>query len=102
MPAAQPPISLDQALAAFAAIGLEKPYDIALPQGPKGAFTATTHLARVEETRTVYLDEYSGKVLGDVGFTQYGPAAKAIEWGSPCIRGRNTARSIATSCWQAA
>ena len=81
MPAAQPSISIDQALAAFAAMSLEKPYDIALPQGPKGAFTATTHPARVEETRTVYLDQYSGKVLGDVGFAQYGPAAKAIEWG---------------------
>ncbi|MGH6821142.1 MAG: PepSY-associated TM helix domain-containing protein, partial [Methylocella sp.] len=81
IPAAQPPITLDQALAAFAAIGLEKPFDIALPQGPKGAFTATTHPGRVEETRTVYLDQYSGKVLGDVGFAQYGPAAKAIEWG---------------------
>lgn len=80
-PAARPSIPLDQALAAFAAIGLERPYDIALPQGPKGAFTATTHPPRVEETRTVYLDQFSGKVLGDVGFAQYGPAAKAIEWG---------------------
>jgi uncharacterized iron-regulated membrane protein len=81
MPSAQPPITLDQALAAFAAMGLEKPYDIALPQGPRGAFMATTHPARVEETRTVYLDQYSGKVLDDVGFARYGMAAKAIEWG---------------------
>lgn len=88
VPAVQPPISLDQALAAFAAIGLEKPYDVALPQGPKGAFTATTHPARVEETRTVYLDQYSGRVLGDVGFSQYGPAAKAIEWGIAVHQGQ--------------
>jgi uncharacterized iron-regulated membrane protein len=81
MPAPRPSITLDQALAAFAAIGLEKPYDIALPQGPNGAFTATSRPPRVEETRTVYLDQYSGKVLGDVGFSHYGPAAKAIEWG---------------------
>ena len=59
MPAARPSISLDQAVAAFATMGLEKPYDIALPQGPKGAFTATTDPPRVEETRTVYLDQYS-------------------------------------------
>jgi hypothetical protein len=88
MPAARPSIALDQALAAFAAVGLEKPYDIALPQGPKGAFTATSHPPRVEETRTVYLDQYSGKVLGDVGFAQYGPAAKAIEWGIAVRRKR--------------
>jgi uncharacterized iron-regulated membrane protein len=74
MPAARPSITVDQALAAFAAMGLEKPYDISLPQGPKGAFTATSHPPRD-------LDQYSGKVLGDVGFAQYGPAAKATEWG---------------------
>jgi uncharacterized iron-regulated membrane protein len=88
MPAARPSITIDQALAAFAAMGLEKPYDIAIPQGPKGAFTATSHPARVEETRTVYLDQYSGKVLGDVGFAQYGPAAKAIEWGIAVHQGQ--------------
>ena len=88
MPAAQPSITLDQALAAFAAIGLEKPFDIALPQGPKGAFTATMRPARVEDTRTVYLDQYIGKVLGDVGFSQYGPAAKAIEWGIAVHQGQ--------------
>lgn len=88
MPAARSSISLDQALAAFAAIGLEKPYDIALPSGPKGAFTATSRPPRVEETRTVYLDQYSGKVLGDVGFAQYGPAAKAIEWGIAVHQGQ--------------
>ncbi len=86
MPAAQPSITLDHALAAFAAIGLEKPYD--MPQGPEGAFTATTHPARVEENRTVYLDQYSGEVLGDVGFAQYGPAAKAIEWGIAVHQGQ--------------
>jgi uncharacterized iron-regulated membrane protein len=68
-------------LASFIAAGLEKPYSISFPSGPKGAFTATTHPSRVEATRTVYLDQYSGKILGNVGFAQYGPAAKTIEWG---------------------
>jgi uncharacterized iron-regulated membrane protein len=62
-------------------MGVKKPFSVALPQGRKGAYTATSRPNRVEETRTVYLDQYSGRVLGDVGFAQYGPAAKAIEWG---------------------
>ena len=101
-PAARPSISLDQALAAFAAMGLEKPYDIALPQGPKGAFTATTGPPRVEETRTVYLDQYSGKVLGDVAFANTGRPRSRSNGTSMCIKDRNTARSTAMSCWQAA
>ena len=74
-------ILLDEALASFTSLGLQKPFTIALPSGPKGAFTASFRPNRVEETRVVYLDQYSGKVLGDTGFAQYGPAAKAIEWG---------------------
>lgn len=31
----------------------------------------------------------SGKVLGDVGFAQYGPAAKAIEWGVAVHQGQD-------------
>ena len=36
----------------------------------------------------VYLDQYSGKVLGDVGFKDWGPAAKAIEWGIAVHQGQ--------------
>lgn len=81
-------ITLDQALAAFAGMGVKKPFSVALPSGPKGAYTATSRPNRVEETRTVYLDQYSGKVLGDVGFAQYGPAAKAFERGIAVHQGQ--------------
>ncbi len=78
-PTARAAIPLDQALAVFADMGVRKPFSIALPSGPTGAYTATSRPNRVEETRTVYLDQFSGTVLGDVGFAQFGPAAKAIE-----------------------
>ncbi|MGH6868428.1 MAG: PepSY-associated TM helix domain-containing protein, partial [Methylocella sp.] len=87
-PTKQAAITLDQALAVFADMGVQKPFSVALPSGPKGAFTATSRPSRVEETRTVYLDQYSGKVLGDVGFAQYGPAAKSIEWGIAVHQGQ--------------
>jgi uncharacterized iron-regulated membrane protein len=80
--------TVDQALVVFTDIGLAKPFSVALPQGPKGGYTATSRPNRVEETRTVYLDQYSGKVLGDVGFAQYGLAAKAIEWGIAVHQGQ--------------
>ena len=74
-------IALDQAVAILDGLGLQKPYSIDLPNGPKGAFIASAHSDNLETMRVVYLDQYSGAVLGDVGFAQFGPAAKAIEWG---------------------
>ncbi|MGH6834038.1 MAG: PepSY-associated TM helix domain-containing protein [Methylocella sp.] len=87
-PTAQAAITLDQALAIFANMGVRKPFSVALPSGPKGAYMASSRPNRVEDTRTVYLDQYSGKVLGDVGFAQYGPAAKAFEWGIAVHQGQ--------------
>ncbi len=77
----QPVIGLDQALAIVTDLGLQRPFNVALPSGPKGAYTAISRPDRAEQSRTIYLDQYTGIVLGDVGFAQYGPAAKAIEWG---------------------
>jgi uncharacterized iron-regulated membrane protein len=37
--------------------------------------------ARLSLTRVDYVDQYSGAILADMGFAQFGPAAKVIEWG---------------------
>lgn len=82
------PISIDRAAAIFRAHGLAPSASIGLPDGPKGAYTATWRPDRVEDTRVIYLDQYSGKILGDVGFKDWGPAAKAIEWGIAVHQGQ--------------
>jgi uncharacterized iron-regulated membrane protein len=74
-------IGLDAAIEAMTARGLEKPFAVALPVGPKGAYVGTARPPQVERTRTLYVDQFDGKILADVGFADYGPAAKAIEWG---------------------
>lgn len=79
---------LDQAVATFARIGLKMPFTVTLPEGPDGAYAADYRPDRVEDSRTVYLDQYSGKVLGDVGFKDWGPGAKAIEWGIAVHQGQ--------------
>jgi uncharacterized iron-regulated membrane protein len=81
-------IGVDRAAAIFHALGLPPSATIALPDGPNGAYVATLRPDRVEDTRVVYLDQYSGKVLGDVGFKDWGPAAKAIEWGIAVHQGQ--------------
>jgi uncharacterized iron-regulated membrane protein len=74
-------IGLDQAVAILADKGFERPFSVALPTGPKGAYVGTFRPPQVERTRTLYVDQFTGKILGDVRFSDYGPAAKAIEWG---------------------
>jgi uncharacterized iron-regulated membrane protein len=85
---AQAAIDADQTLAILAALGVEKPFDLTFPSEPNGTYSASSRPDRVEDTRVVYVDQYSGKVLADVGFSQYGPGAKAIEWGISVHEGR--------------
>ncbi|HUO21731.1 MAG TPA: PepSY domain-containing protein, partial [Caulobacteraceae bacterium] len=82
------PIGVDRAAAIFRTLGLPAWASISLPDGPKGAYVASLRPDRVEDTRVVYLDQYTGKVLGDVGFKDWGPAAKAIEWGIAVHQGQ--------------
>lgn len=86
--AAPAPLDADQALARFAALGVAADAGITLPEGPKGAWVATSRPDRVEETRVVYLDQYTGAILGDVGFKDWGPVGKAIEWGIAVHQGQ--------------
>ena len=81
-------IGLDIAVRRFDRAGLKRPYVVTLPDGPSGAYAADYRPDRVEDSRTVYLDQYSGRVLGDVGFKQWGAAAKAIEWGIAVHQGQ--------------
>ncbi|HSU76812.1 MAG TPA: PepSY domain-containing protein, partial [Burkholderiales bacterium] len=86
--AASVPIDVDAAQTALARAGLPSPYNLTLPRGPRGAYMATYSPSRIEDVRVVYLDQYNGAVLDDVGFARFGPAAKAIEWGIAVHQGQ--------------
>jgi uncharacterized iron-regulated membrane protein len=82
------PIGVDRALAAFRKMGVEGSFGLALPMGPKGAYVANYRPMKVENTRTIYLDQYTGKVLGDVRYRDWFAGGKAIEWGTGVHMGR--------------
>jgi len=73
-------IGLDAAIARFDALGLPRPFNVQPPEGPRGAYVGSYTPDQADGERTVYLDR-AGAVLGDVGYADYGVAAKAIEWG---------------------
>jgi uncharacterized iron-regulated membrane protein len=86
--AGRPALSVDAAIARLDALGLKRPYSLALPAAPEGAFVGDFRPDRIQDSRTVYLDQYSGRVLGDVGFRDWGAGAKAIEWGISVHQGQ--------------
>ncbi len=81
-------IGIDDAVARFEALGLMRPFGVQPPEGPRGAWAATYLPDQVENVRLVYLDQHSGAVIGDVGYADYGAAAKAIEWGIAVHQGQ--------------
>jgi uncharacterized iron-regulated membrane protein len=54
---------------------------VRFPSGEKGVYTATLFPDDVRGQRVVHLDRYSGKVLADVGYADYGAAGRLVEWG---------------------
>ena len=82
------PPSVDAVVASVDASGLGRPYVLSIPQAPGKAWSAAYMPDRIEEVRTLYLDGATGAVIADIGFGDFGPAAKAIEWGISVHQGQ--------------
>ncbi|MFB9328743.1 PepSY-associated TM helix domain-containing protein [Paenibacillus aurantiacus] len=65
-----------------------KPYTITLPKGETGVFTVSTSHVKPGNNATLHLDQYSGAVLTDVRFADYGIMAQAITYGIAFHEGR--------------
>ncbi|WP_017168699.1 PepSY-associated TM helix domain-containing protein, partial [Xanthomonas phaseoli] len=74
-------IGLDAAMARFQARGIQPGYSVAPPRGATGVYTASVYPADLQRQRVIHLDQYSGAVLLDMRYRDYGPLAKLLEWG---------------------
>ncbi|RYF96988.1 MAG: PepSY domain-containing protein, partial [Caulobacteraceae bacterium] len=61
--------------------GLARPWLISVPASSDLAWTVARQPARVEDTRTLYVDGVTGEVRADIRYEQFGWGAKAFEWG---------------------
>jgi uncharacterized iron-regulated membrane protein len=61
--------------------GLRGGYRLFPPAGATGVYTAYTYPDRPQGQRSLYFDRYSGALIRQVGYADYGAAAKAIELG---------------------
>lgn len=80
-------IGIDAAVARFEALGLRRPFNVQPAEGPHGAYVGSFTPDQATRERTIYLGR-DGEVLGDVGYRDYGPVAKAIEWGIQVHQGQ--------------
>ncbi|WP_308443026.1 PepSY-associated TM helix domain-containing protein [Xylanibacillus composti] len=67
---------------------VNKPYTISMPQGQRGVYTISTAHDKPGRDATLHVDSYSGAVLTDVRFADYGVMAKAITLGIALHEGR--------------
>ncbi|MES2033151.1 MAG: PepSY domain-containing protein [Pseudomonadota bacterium] len=86
--AAGAPLPIAFAVDKARALRLPPGYVVRLPAGADGVYTLQSYPDDATRQRVVHLDQYSGKVLADVGYGDYGPVAKATEWGIAVHMGR--------------
>lgn len=75
------PIGLDEAVATFDRLGLHHGYTVAIPATSTGVYTGSVYPDDLSQQRVVHLDQYSGKPLLDMSYSDYGPLGRWLEWG---------------------
>ncbi|WP_456270976.1 PepSY-associated TM helix domain-containing protein [Bacillus sp. AK031] len=81
-------LALDEVSSIAAAESINKPYTVSMPQGEKGVYTIATSHTKPGDNATLHVDQFSGEVLTDVRFSDYGLMAKAITMGIALHEGR--------------
>lgn len=82
------PLSIDEVVQIAEQEKVMKPYTISMPEGEKGVYTISTSHTVPGDNATLHVDQYSGAILSDVRFDDYGMMAKAITYGIALHEGR--------------
>ncbi|WP_222120476.1 PepSY-associated TM helix domain-containing protein [Marinobacter maritimus] len=75
------PIGLDRAILTFNTLGLAAGYSVSMPASADGVFTGSVYPDDLSKQRVIHLDQYSGEVLLDMSYSDYGPVGRGLEWG---------------------
>lgn len=75
------PIGIDRAVEILDNLGLHRGYALALPTTPTGVYSGSVYPDDLTQQRVVHLDQYTGEVLVDMSYADYGPLGKWLEWG---------------------
>ncbi|MBB3257664.1 putative iron-regulated membrane protein [Paraburkholderia bannensis] len=80
--------TLDQVVQRMGALGVASGYDIALPSTATGVYTVSYFPSDPQRERTVYIDQYSGRILKDIRYADYGAVSQVISYGTSLHMGR--------------
>ncbi|MEA5448314.1 PepSY domain-containing protein [Leptolyngbya sp. CCNP1308] len=81
-------ISLDTVIALAQAEGAPPGFNVTLPEGETGVFTISAFPPDPTQEVTLHVDQYSGAVLADVRWQDYGLVPKAVEMGTAIHMGK--------------
>lgn len=81
-------LSLDRVLALADEHHVPRPFAVALPVGPRGVYSAISDRDQPFSRTYLHLDQYSGRVLADVRFKDFGYLAQFFSWGIIAHEGR--------------
>jgi uncharacterized iron-regulated membrane protein len=82
------PINLGRVIDIAHGKGLASGYDVAFPSNPSGVYTVSYFPPDPRDERTLHIDQYSGKILEDIGYGGYGAVSKAVSYGTALHMGR--------------
>jgi len=81
-------IGPDAIIAAVSRRGLQRGFKLTLPRDEKGVYSAARLPGKVEDQRVLHFDQYSGKLLMEVGARDIGELGRLTEWGVSVHQGK--------------
>lgn len=87
-PAAPTRIGLQQVVDTASRLAVQPGYSISFPADDKGVFTVALFADDPRHDATLHLDQYSGQVLADIRWADYGLVARAVESGAMLHEGK--------------
>lgn len=86
------PIGLDRAVSVFTRHGMPAGYTISMPRDATGVYAASVVPDEVTASRVMHLDQYSGEVLFDAGYADFGVVGRMVEMGTSIHTGQQFGR----------
>nr|WP_245918017.1 PepSY domain-containing protein [Alteribacillus bidgolensis] len=80
-------LSIDDVVAIAKERNVYPSYDVFFPKEADGVYTLSVFPPKAEDEATIHIDQYTGAVLADYRFQDYGPAGKMIAMGITLHKG---------------
>ncbi len=81
------PLSIDDVVSIAKSEGIHPSYTVIFPSEKEGVYTLSAFPPKAQDEVTVHIDQYSGAVLSDYGYDNYGLIGKIVAWGITLHKG---------------